>query len=942
VLSHISERASSLALWSLFCVALLPAQETVTSASVSGRVTDPSGAVVQGAAILARRTDTNTITQAKTDRDGRFRFPYLPIGPYTITVQQAGFAEVTREIRLTVGAAFEMALPLTLNTSGTVISVTDQAPLLESARSQIATTIAQNELQAVPLNGRNFLDLALLTPGVSATNTGSNQLFAETSAAPGQGISVNSQRNFSNSFIVDGLSANDDAAGLVASYFSLDVVNEFQVVTSGGQAEFGRALGGYVNMVTRSGTNTFHGDLYGFFRNQRLNANNALTNTKLPMTQAQYGTSVGGPILRDRTFFFANFERRDLNQTGLITISPANVDTINNRLIAAGYPGPLVATGLYPNPVHSTNFLAKLDHQFSAKDQFNARYSLYRVDSQNTRGAGALNAASASAGLTDFDQTVAASNILTLSPQAVNETRAQFTYSNLKALPTDPLGPAVSIAGIATFGTLSQSPTGRLNKLYELVDNLSYQTGSHAARVGVDFLYNDLGITFPRALRGSYAFASLSSFENGIYNNTGYTQTFGNSFVPQTSPNFGIYAQDEWKLAPNFTLNAGVRYDLQFLQSIRTDRDNFSPRAGFAWTPFASRRTVIRGSFGLFYDRVPLRALANALLSSANTTDLTAQTQVTVSLSPTQTGAPLFPGILTGIPGAVLPNFTTMDRNLQNAYSEQGSLEIQHQLGQKTTLSVNYQHVRGVHLLLSVNQNVPSCRAVAGNNGCRPNPAFGNNSQYSALGDSQYDGVAVSLVGRPNAWATYRLAYTYSKALDNVGEFFFSSPLDNFNIWRDWGRSDDDQRHRVVFDGTLRSPQGAAHSVWQRFSHGFSLSGILQYYSPLPFNVTTGATTLQGTSARPVVNGSFIGRNTGIGFDSLNVSARLSRSFAIGDRLRIEAMAESFNALNHRNNLFPNATFGSGLFPINPLPAFGRPTAVADPRNWQLALRMTL
>src|SRR5205823_14818036 len=141
---------------------------------------------------------------------------------------------------------------------------------------------------SLPLNGRNFLDLALLVPGVSPTNTASNQLFAETSAVPGQGISVGSQRNFSNNFIVDGLSANDDAAGLSGVFYGLDVVHEFQVVTSGGQAELGRALGGYINMVTKSGTNTIHGDLYGYFRNQRFNASNPLSNTRLPSTQAQY------------------------------------------------------------------------------------------------------------------------------------------------------------------------------------------------------------------------------------------------------------------------------------------------------------------------------------------------------------------------------------------------------------------------------------------------------------------------------------------------------------------------------------------------------------------------------------------------------------------------------------------------------------------------------
>ena len=290
---------------------------------------------------------------------------------------------------------------------------------------------------------------------------------------------------------MDGLSANDDAAGLSGIFFGLDVVQEFQVVTSGGQAEFGRALGGYINMVTKSGTNAMHGDAYGYVRNQRFNAANPLSNSKLPLTQAQYGASLGGPVVRDRTFYFANFEERALNQSGLITIAPANVSAINAKLTAIGYQGAQISTGLYSSPVHNTNFLGKVDHQFGLNDQFSVRYSLYDVHSNASRGAGALNAVSASAGLDDTDQTIAVSNVATLSASTVNETRGQYTRSNLAALPTDPIGPAVSISGVASFGTLSGSPTARVNNLYEVADNLSHRAGAHALRVGADFLYND-------------------------------------------------------------------------------------------------------------------------------------------------------------------------------------------------------------------------------------------------------------------------------------------------------------------------------------------------------------------------------------------------------------------------------------------------------------------
>jgi Carboxypeptidase regulatory-like domain/TonB dependent receptor len=930
-----------------FCGALMwtsrcaIAQESINNASIGGRIIDPSGAAIQGAAVSVRNIDTNVASSAISDNDGRFRFPYLKVGPYEVVIRKDGFGDRTQNLTLTIGSAFDLSIPLSLASTKTTVNVAGRAAVLESARSQIAGTVTRAEIAELPLNGRNFLDAALLIPGVSPTNTAANQLFAETAAVPGQGISISSQRNFSNGFIVDGLSDNDDASGLTGAFYGLDVIDELQVVTSGGQAEFGRALGGYVNVVTKSGTNTLHGDVYGYFRNSALNAANALSNTVLPMTQGQYGAGLGGPVVHDKTFYFANFEQRLLNQSGLVTITPANVSTINARLAAAGYPGPQISTGIYPNPVHTINFLGKLDHHFGDKDQLSARYSLYHVTSVNSRGAGGLNAPTASANLDDTDQIVAMSNIFTFSPRAVNETRGQFWDSNLAAPPSDLIGPAVSISGVASFGTLSGSPTARRNKLAQIVDNFSYQAGAHALRAGVEYIYNDDTITYPRSYRGSYSFSSLASFLTGAYNNSGFTQTFNTNTIHQTNPNAGFYVQDEWKVSDKLTLNLGVRYDLQFLRTIDTDTNNVSPRGGFAWTPFTSRRTVIRGGYGLFYDRVPLRALANALLSANNTIDPAQLSQISISLSPTQAGAPVFPNILNSltIPAGVLFNYSTMQRNIQNAYSEQGSLEIEQQLGAKSTISAGYQHVRGLHLIISVNQNVPSCTASGTNNGCRPNPAIANDSQYSSLADSHYDALHVSFVERPTTWGNFRISYTYSKALDNVSEFFFSSPINNFNIWQDYGRSDDDQRHRVVFDGSIHSPMAKASTAWEKLSHGFSLNALFQYYSPLPFNITTGAQTIQATTARPTINGAFINRNAGEGFDFLSLGVRLSRSFRLTERVQMQVLAEGFNLTNHVNGVSLNGTFGTGMYPTNPSPTFEQITAVGDPRGFQFALR---
>ena len=248
--------------------------------------------------------------------------------------------------------------------------------------------------------------------------------------------------------------------------------------------------------------------------------------------------------------------------------------------------------------------------------------------------------------------------------------------------------------------------------------------------------------------------------------------------------------------------------------------------------------------------------------------------------------------------------------------------------------------MRGLHLIVSVNQNVPTCVASGSNNGCRPNPNYGNDSQYSSLADSHYDGLHYPSWSGRSHWGSYRISYTYSKALDNVSEFFFSAPINNFNIWQDYGRSDDDQRNRLVFEGTIHSPMGKARSAWERLSHGFQLTPMLQYYSALPFNITTGANTIQGTAARPTIDGVFINRNAGSGFDTFNVNARLSRSFQVSERLRMEGLAEAFNLTNHVNGVTLNGVFGAGAYPSNPSSTYRQITAVNDSRSLQLALRL--
>jgi outer membrane receptor protein involved in Fe transport len=906
------------------------AQHNVTSATLSGRIEDTSGAVVSGASVTATHHETNQQLTTNSDVEGRYRFPYLRIGDYELKIDADGFATVTKQLTVSVGQAIDLPIKLDVAGISAAVTIGSDTPIVETARTQITETIRPREINELPLNGRNYLDLALLIPGVSPTNTGSNQRFAETSAVPGQGISIAGQRNLYNSFIMDGVSANDDAADLTGTYYSEEVIDQFQVVTSGGIAEFGRASGGVVNILTRSGTNDWRGGLYGFLRNQRFDARNPLAPTKDLLTQAQYGFTVGGPLRRERTFFFTNFEQTRRNYSAVLTIAPAAVITINNRLRAVHYTAPLVSTGVVPASFDTTNFFTRIDHSINNRNQLSGRYSLYHIDAVNSRNVGGLNAVSRGTGLSDTDQTVVVSNVTTFSTRTLNEARFQFTNSRLDAPVNDEAGPAVNIAGVANFGTATFSPLARDINLFEVVDNVSTQRGDHSLKGGVDILYNRVNIIFPGAVQGVYSFSSLNNFLNGNYLN--YQQAFGVPSQFQSNPNFGAFVQDEWRASPHLTLNAGLRYDVQDLPDpIRTDSNNFAPRFGIVYAP-GDRKTVVRASAGLYYDRIPLRATSNALQRDGSKF-------IVVQLSPTQPGAPVFPNVLAVQPATLptKPNITRIDPNIETSYSEQANLQIERELPGNAVVSVGYLHLRGYHMILSRNVNVPAVPASVGvPNLGRPDPDWGNISRFEGSGDSYYDGLVMSFNKRAARWANLRVSYTLSKTIDDAGNFFFSSVQDNFNIRGDRGLSDNDQRHRLVISGSLEAPSQSNDHGWQRALHGFQFGYIFTYASRLPFNVLLGSDRNFDTNNNDRPLG--VGRNTGRGFDLASLDLRLSRRFRLTERVDLQLLAEGFNILDRANFAIPNNTFGSG---VTPLPAFGRPTAAFDPRQFQFGIKVS-
>ena len=903
------------------------AQQGVTSATLGGRVEDTSGAAISGASIAITNTEKNQTRLSKSDEHGHYSFLYLPVGSYQLKVEHPGFSPATRSLVLSVGQAFDLPVRLTIAGMSETATITS-VPMVEAVRTQVAETVLPREVENLPLNGRNYLDLAALTPAVSRANPVANQRFAETSAVPGTQISVAGQRNINNGFIIDGLSANDDAADLPGTFFSQEVIREFQVITSGGIAEFGRASGGIINVITQSGANSWRARAYGFLRNQRLDARNPLAPTKDPLTQAQYGASIGGPLKKDRTFLFGNFEQTRLHNAVVVTISPANASAINGVLDNISYLGPRITTGLVPAGYDTTNIFLRGDHRISSANILALRYSLYDIDSVNARGVGGLSAASRGTALENRDQTIAVSDVATLSTHTANEARFQFTRSRLAAPVNDAVGPAITISGVANLGTSTSSPTARDLDLYELADNLTAEHGSHSLKIGADFLHNRVNITFPGALQGAYTFSSLGALQSGSY--VTFQQAFGEPSLFQSNPNIGFFAQNEWRIRTDLTLNFGVRYDLQFLPDpIKTDTGNVAPRVGLAYAP-GGKKTVIRASYGVYYERIPLRATSNALQRDGTKYKV-------ASFSFGQPGAPVFPSVAESFPASFRPSITTIDPNIENAYAQQASLQIERDLSANTSIAVGVLHTRGLHLILSRNVNVPRFPASAGvPNLGRPNPDFANIGRFEGSGDSYYNGMTVSLNRRFLRWAGARLSYTFAKALDDAGNAFFFTPQDNFNLRGDRGRSDNDQRHRLALSGIFAVPK-TSYSGWRRAFQDLQFSYIFSYGSALPFNVLTGNDRNFDTNVNDRPAG--IGRNTGEGFDFTSLDVRLSRFVRFSERFSVELIAEGFNVLNRANLQLPNNVFGTGTIP---LPSFGRATGASDPRQIQFGLKVSL
>lgn len=980
------------------------AQARLTGADLQGTISDQSGAVLAGATLTVTNVDTNLTRTVVSDGRGRYLVAALPPGSYKITVQFPGLAVQTREgVTLVVGQAADIDFTLKLAKTESELTVTAQSSVVDMTQTAVASVVGQQQIEGLPINGRNFLSFTVITPGVTTDRT------PQQGSSATSGLSFGGQRARSNNIMVDGLDNNDPIVGAVRATFSQEAVREFQVLTNSYSAEFGKASAGIVNIVTKSGTNELHGNSFFFFRNDRLNAKdhfeafdvfgNAIGREKAPYDQKQWGGTLGGPLVKDKTFFFTSFERLDVKANNFVTIDPAAA-TI---LAASGFP---VELGNVPYSLRQTTFLAKADHQWRPNRTLALRGNFADLTNQNIEPFGGIVARSRGAEQLRTDWSISASETDVLSAGWLNEARVQFAPENQNIQSLDPNclgpcdnnakgGPTLEITGVASVGRQRFTPQPRANRRLQLVDTINYFGGNHSVKAGADFNYiRTTRTALPLHLGGRYIFANLPAIPGllpapisalqalALGLPAAYIQGYDAPYQSYNDADIATFVQDDWRLSPRLTLKAGVRYQKQFAYNLNytvsnsngtpytyhypNDNDNIAPRLALAFDPAGHGRTSLHAAYGVFFDNTLLAVpqIANGLRGDATSTR-TLVLRIPGTLQAWRApGHKLTEDQGKALAGGSFPSLViSPDPGIQTPYAHQAAVGFDHAIGKDLSIAADVLYVRGKWQLGTIDYN-PIVPALG--TGRRPNDIGGRGGtsasvlQYTSFGETWYKGLTVSLNKRFADNYQFLISYTLSKAEDNSTDFQSASIVQNNGLGRDpanptglprgfdpmseRGPATHDQRHRLVASGLYRFPANIL------------LSTIVTAASGRPFNPLAGS-DLDGDGdggafpsdrarTNPADPASSVIRNSGTMAPQYNVDLRLSKRFPFGKGGGIEAIFEVFNLFNRANFSEINNIFGTGAFPSNPLRdeqgrvTYGLYNQSLAPRQIQLAAKV--
>jgi hypothetical protein len=946
--------------------------QSSNTADLEGLITDPAGAVIAGARLTVKNRETGVVRTGETNHIGRYRVAALPAGEYELTVSKEGFATSVRTgLALRVGQVATVDVQLPVAAQSEKVTVTEAVPIVETGRATVGAVVDRNEIENLPINGRNFLDYSRTVAGVTAQQT----------SGQGSGLSFNGQRGRSNNLSIDGVDNNGQLNANTRLTLSQDAVREFQVVTNMFAPEFGNAAGGLVNVVSRSGTNDFHGNAFFFLRDESMDGRNAFVTDaeKPPFRRKNSGATLGGPILRNRTFFFASVEYISRHESDVVTISDANVRAINAVLAARPIPRAgvtAISNGTFPVDRIDTLSSLKLDHTFGAKDTVTFRYLFGQSRESNAGGVGigGTTDVSGGGGQRDRDQSFLGAWTHVFSPTLLTEGRFQYAPRALTQYDNDPIGPRVQISGVANWGRNVNFPVLLDEARYQWQQSFSKQYGRHFIKFGSDINWIRAHTSFPVNFAGTFSFSNLTDFQNGRVNQ--FTQGFGNPEIRLPDTLLGFYLQDSFKLSDRLTLTYGLRYDYDMQpQGIPRDRsnpieaplqdgvardpNNVAPRIGLTWNPEGKGKTVVRAGYGLFYDKIFLLVARNALIARQTLT-------LASALATPQLAQGAFPESVSYPTGFSLPkgSLNMTDPNLALPYGVQANFGVEREVARDWSVGATWVMVHGVHQLRSENQNLGAPTVLTLANAAslgvarptpqqigrriypslRLNPNFTNIQVVNTSASSIYHGLQLSLQKRLSHGFQTRINYTFSKTLDDASDFTQAlQPQDPYNKRAEKALSTEHQAHRFTLTGLWELPfkRSAAQSSAARWVLGdWVLATNWAFRSGTPNNVTVGGdTNLDGNSNDRPFNGSdILGRNTFLGPASYVIDARLSKRIPVRERVNVLVLVEAFNIQNRVNLTDPNTTWGTEL---TPSASFGQFRGAANPRQVQLGFKVS-
>jgi hypothetical protein len=884
-----------------------------TTAKVLGTVTDPSGAAVVGAKVTVKNAARGIERTAQTNDTGTYEVDALPPGTYEVQVQMNGFSTLlAKDVVVEVNNNVIQNFGLKVASTSDVVTVEATAPLIEATTMTVGATINQRTVQELPLNGRHFVDLALLIPG-SVTAPQNGFLTAPLRGQGAFAVNTAGMREDAVNWMVNGINLNDMAQNQVTFQPTINTVSEFKVDNSTYSAEYGRNAGAIVTIASRSGTNQFHGELYDYIRNNDFDARNAFnptTQPQSPFKRNQFGGDFGGPIFKDKTFFFATYEgerhRQGLNTSSLV-FTPDQLNQIaaspnaTVRSLAALVPaangtinGSPAFFGSATAPVNIDQGTIDIQHNFSDRDRLHGYYvNQHDLRQEPTQGANIPGFGDTRAGVRQVF-TLGESHVLNSS--MVNElnlgvNRILITFTPNTTIDPNSLGlgstlgpneqfmPTISITNGPLLGAERAFPQGRGDTTAVIADNFSYVRGRHSFKFGTEF--RDFKNSNFNGDPGQLVFNSVSDFINGQVDSS--ARTVGNVANRINVGALDFYGMDSFKVKSYLTVELGLRYGWNMTPSEGADRfvnfvpggangsllepttepysqqnKNFQPRVGFAWDVFHDGKTLLRSGYAYQIDQ-PITGVVTGLTSNP-------PFALPISISAPQTFTAL-PALFNGSPSSVAPIF--VNPNFKNADVQSWNLNIQQELTKKSSMMIGYFGNKGTHLENDINVNQTAVLGQVGTGATNVNLPFQTLSPNSPF----LPGVplAASITERESGsnsiynalWATFtqkvsnglqlNASYTYSHSIDDVSRNDAGIQVQNSNdIFLSRGSSDFDARHRIVANAIYDLPFKG-----NRVVSGWEIAPVVQWQTGNPFNlVAFNSSSFNGLGSTITLNAS--------------------------------------------------------------------------------------